>query len=565
MTYILQVFSRYSWQSFWLVVASFMINILALSSALYVIQILNRYISYELDSTLYVLTLGVIVALSFEYVIRLVRSAIADQINFIHHREYSLAIFKKALTVRLDSKINIIKNLLSKAFLLTRNSNSTGGSEILITFIDMIFVVSFILIIFSISNILGIIALSSSILFLTVLFCRRIILKNKLIRSNLEISKTDQLTSDIRLTLESIRTFNAYKTLLEKFNYLHLRQRLIERKIKIISSFFDQFVIILPSLTTVGVIFYGAQEVVDGNLNIGSLIGVNILIARIFGPINRFAYILIKYNDNLSGINSVIKLKSLETEESEGINPKILRGSISFEDVYMSYSDKKVVLYERLNCNLSPGSLVVISGHNGSGKSTLCKSLVGLVKPTKGKIKYDDVSLDKYDISWLRKNISFLPQDIELFNLSLRENILINFENNQLLEGLISLKDLDGLIMTAIKKANLINFINVIPDGLDHMVTNNGRYLPMGIKKRIGLARAILTNGKIVIFDEPTDSLDKEGAKAVYNILNDEIKKGKTIILSSHDSNIINAAGAIIDLSFKPIPRIGIRKKEKKD
>ena len=215
---------------------------------------------------------------------------------------------------------------------------------------------------------------------------------------------------------------------------------------------------------------------------------------------------------------------------------------------------------ESFSLDIPAGSTVVIGGPNGSGKSTLCKSLLGLIDPVKGIIEYDNIDINKYDISWLRRNISYLPQDIELFNLTIRENLLINFQNNQVLEGLINFKDLDGLVMTAINKVGLYEFINSIPDGLEHMVKYNGRYFSRGIRKRIALARAILTDGKVVVFDEPTESLDLEGSKLIYKILNDYRTKSKTILIASHDPNIIKGAGAIIDLSSKPIPRVGVRR-----
>ena len=93
------------------------------------------------------------------------------------------------------------------------------------------------------------------------------------------------------------------------------------------------------------------------------------------------------------------------------------------------------------------------------------------------------------------------------------------------------------------------------------IIDNNGKSIPGGVRKRIGLARAIINNGKIVIFDEPTSSLDLDGIKKLYKILNDFRKLKKTIIIASHDQNIIKSAGIIIDLSTKPIPRIGLRKK----
>ena len=108
----------------------------------------------------------------------------------------------------------------------------------------------------------------------------------------------------------------------------------------------------------------------------------------------------------------------------------------------------------------------------------------------------------------------------------------------------------------------LEEYINNLNAGLDTVVEDNGKNIPRGIMKRIAIARAIITEGKIVILDEPTSSLDIEGIKKLYKILNDLRALNKTIIIASHDQNILKSAGIIIDLSVKPIPRIGVRKKK---
>ena len=119
----------------------------------------------------------------------------------------------------------------------------------------------------------------------------------------------------------------------------------------------------------------------------------------------------------------------------------------------------------------------------------------------------------------------------------------------------------DGFLIKVIKMVGLDSFINNLTDGLDTQVQDNGKNIPRGIKKRIALARAIISDGKIVILDEPTSALDLDGLNKLYKILNDFRALKKTIIIASHDQNIIKSAGIIIDLSVKPIPRIGVRKK----
>ena len=186
--------------------------------------------------------------------------------------------------------------------------------------------------------------------------------------------------------------------------------------------------------------------------------------------------------------------------------------------------------------------------------------MLGLIYPQRGTLNYDGLYIRKINTPWLRSLICYLPQEVELFNLSLRDNLLINALSNEELKEIITGGDLDRLLLDVIEKSDLTDFVNSLPMGLDEIIVNRGRNYPVGIRRRIALARSLVAEGNIIVFDDPTEGLDPKGAAAVYNALNKFREEGKTIIVTSHDPNIIKGAGAMIDLSSKPIPAIGIRK-----
>ena len=272
--------------------------------------------------------------------------------------------------------------------------------------------------------------------------------------------------------------------------------------------------------------------------------------SRIFNPINQIAL----FNSYANNEKENFFIKEPEFENSEGVKPRMMKGEIKLKDLVIGFN-RKNILFQRLNCFIPAGSVTVINGYNSSGKSSLCSSLIGLFEPLKGNILYDNIDIKNFNIKYLRSNISYLPQEVELLNISIKDNITLNLDLKS------SSRNNDGFLLKVMNMVGLVNYINNLPKGLDTMVENNGKDIPGGIKKRIGLARAIINDGKIIIFDEPTDSLDIEGVKSLYKILNDFRKLKKTIIIASHDQNIIKSAGIIIDLSTKPIPRIGLRKK----
>ena len=559
--YELRLFLRnFKWQSFWIIVSSFLINTLALASSLYVIQVFNRYLTYKIDSTLIILTMGVILAVVMEFFLRLIRGMLVNKMSLISLRDISLKSTHEALSFKLNTQKQLSNKKILNNLTPDLNMEGAGTAYGLIALIDIFFVILFILTILLLSVKLGVITGLLALIFLIFIRLKLLIIKGSFkSRSKLSI-KTNSIFSDIKSLPGTLRAFNGQSLLFSRFKLYFARQRRAESKFKNIIGFFDTITIIIPIFGTVFIIFFGAQEVINNNLTVGALVGINILISRIYSPIGRFSFF-----SNSAELNKKYEYfnpSKLIKEDFNGMNPKILKANITLKNLTIGFEDNKELLFQRLNCSIPSGSVVVINGYNSSGKTSLCKSLMGLIPPNRGNILYDNIDISKIDISWLRSQVSYLPQEVKLFNLSLKENILIN-----ILPDAEKIKDenqLDGILLKTLDMVGLNDYINKVPSGINQIVKENGKNLPVGIKKRIGLARAIINNGKLLILDEPTESLDSKGVANLYKILNDARRLKKTIIIASHDPNILKSAGIIIDLSTKPVPRIGIRKNTKR-
>lgn len=406
------------------------------------------------------------------------------------------------------------------------------------------------------SNKLGVISLILATLYSLLIFSK-IKLKNYLEKKLAYFSnKTNTTIDNIKKIPLALRAFNASDLLINKFRYNYARQRVRQNSLKNLLGFYSSVSIMFPVFSTISIIFYGAQEVNLGFLTIGALVGINVLNSRIYAPITRLS-IYNNFSNNDDSASFLIKNKNIiKYENHDGVMPKIFKGDIILKDLSLGFHSNKTILFQRLNCNLPSGSVTVISGYNSSGKTSLCNSLMGLIQPVKGNILFNNIDIKNYNIKYLRKNMSYVPQEIDLFNMSIKENIKINLDSSS------TNYQNDGFLIKVIKMVGLDNFINSLTNGLDTLVQDNGKNIPRGIKKRIALARAIISDGKIFILDEPTSSLDLDGLNKLYKILNDLRALKKTIIIASHDQNIIKSAGIIIDLSVKPIPRIGVRKKK---
>ena len=204
--------------------------------------------------------------------------------------------------------------------------------------------------------------------------------------------------------------------------------------------------------------------------------------------------------------------------------------SIEFENVCFTYEGSKKPALKNINFEINKGDYIALIGESGAGKSTTIDLIMRFFNTNEGVIKFDNEDIKNISKESIRKQIGIVPQDIILFNDSVKNNISYGVEN-------ASLED----IKRAAEAANAIEFINELPDGFDTIVGERGTKLSGGQKQRLSIARAIFRNPKILIMDEATSSLDSEAEKKVKNAI-DELVKERTVIVIAHRlSTIINA------------------------
>ena len=274
-------------QSFWIIIASFLINLLALSGALYVIQVFNKYLNYQQDSTLIALTLGVLIALALEFFLRIIRNFLLNKTTNLNVKNLSYKIINKLTSIKLASSQNERDEIFSNISPIENNSLNIGES--LISLIDIMFIIIFLLVIFMLSYKLGIISFILVTLYSLLIFIK-IKLKNYLEKKLIYFfNQTNATINDIKKIPAAVRAFNASDVLIDKFRFNYARQRVRQNFLKNVLGFYSSISIIFPVFSTILIIFYGSQEVNLGFLTIGALVGINVLNSRIYAPITRFS------------------------------------------------------------------------------------------------------------------------------------------------------------------------------------------------------------------------------------------------------------------------------------
>ncbi len=248
--------------------------------------------------------------------------------------------------------------------------------------------------------------------------------------------------------------------------------------------------------------------------------------------------IMRNYNRLMGDAHEMTEILQLIPEVRDTTNKKmrVTKGAISFEDVQFTHGGAKEALFTDFNLAIKPGQRVGLVGHSGSGKTTLTRMMLRFSNLDNGKILIDGQDISQVTQVSLRKSIAYVPQEPLLFHRSLRDNIAYGKPGAT-----------DEELLSAARKANAIEFIDNLPEGLDTMVGERGVKLSGGQRQRIVIARAILKDAPILVLDEATSALDSESEKLIQDALS-KLMKGRTSIVVAHRLSTIAKLDRIIVL-----------------
>lgn len=532
-------------------IASLSINLLALATSFYSMQVYDRVIPTTGISTLVALSIGVFIAVFLELILKISRASILDHASKAMDTTYSHHIFDRFLKIRSDALPKSIGTLSGQlqSYGTVRSFISSAAMYVVV---DFPFSLIFLAVIIMIAGwTMGFIAIG----FLLIAIISGLLFRHKIDH----LSRTSTMASHKKLGLlvetvenaENVKATGAGWNILGRWNALtedaisdDIQIRYYSELSSFISGFFQQ--ISYVSLVAIGAYLVSTTD----SLTMGGLIATTILSGRVLSPIAMIPNILVQWGRAkiaVSDLDSVYALPSDNHGLSRPIVPEVIEPLLQCSNVKFAYmKDSISIVIPKLL--IRPGEKVAILGAIGSGKSTLLKLLSGLYAPQEGQIQIGGLDMQHIARHRLNEVIGYLPQNVKLFSGTLRENLLL---------GLIGIND--EQILAAAKKTGLINLINALPQGLDTSVPEGGESVSGGQKQMIALTRLLLCSPNIWLLDEPTSNMDDMTERMIMNTLAHATTESKTLILVTHKPALLALVSRIIVLTPQGIMMDGPR------
>jgi subfamily B ATP-binding cassette protein HlyB/CyaB len=309
----------------------------------------------------------------------------------------------------------------------------------------------------------------------------------------------------------------------------------------------SQAIGLIGKLTTAAILFVGAGQVIDGHLTVGMLVAFNMLAGRVSGPVLRLAQLAQDFQQARLAVERLGDILNAPAEAASGARSNLpcIQGDIVFDKVRFRYRDDGPEALRGVELAIKAGETIGVVGTSGSGKSTLAKLIQRLHVPTQGRVLVDGVDLALVDPAWLRRQIGVVLQDNILFNRSVRENIALA-DPTMAMQG----------VMAAAQLAGAHDFILELPEGYDTRIDERGANLSGGQRQRIAIARALVTDPRILILDEATSALDAESEEIIQKNLR-MIAQGRTVIIIAHRMSSVRQCHRIVTLEAGAILEAG--------
>lgn len=536
-----RVLTQYKKPFLYFAVASLVINLLALLTSLYSMQVYDRVIPSRGVETLIVLTVGVSATIVFELVLKFLRSLMMDRVIQSADVELSHRIFERLMSVRMDQFPASVGTLASqlRSYELIRGFAYSATTYLLI---DTPFALVFLVLIFIIG---GPVVAAIPLAF----FLLTLMLGLTFKRKTEQHTRESQASSNRKLGLlveavdgaETIKAQGLRWHFLNRWNALTQQNVSEDSKVRHINEASSYYAATLQQLSYVLLVATGAYVASTTNdLTSGGLIACSILSGRVLQPVTMLPSLLTQWANSksaLTGIDAIFKLQLDHHDAQSPLPLTTAEGHFEMDNVTFAYPGQLQHL-QVPKWAVNPGEKIGVIGGIGSGKSTFLKLLAGLYKPTEGRVLFDHLDLQHISRAHISQHIGVVSQNVQLFAGTLKDNLVA---------GLIGITA--ETLHQACQATGLSAFVATHPKGLDMPIAEGGGGVSGGQRQLIGLTRLLLTRPAVWLLDEPTSSMDDDTERRTLNVLAGSVAPNQTLVLVTHKASVLSLVHRLVVLS----------------
>lgn len=506
---------------------SLAINLLILTPSLYMMQVYDRVITTGHLETLVFLTALAALALMVLTALDSLRSSVMIRVGCWLNDRLGPVFLASSIRAQLAGDTAGAQPLRDLAQI--QNFIASQG---LTVFFDAPWVVIFVALIWLLHPLLGVIALVTAILLLLLSILNEVVTRQANIKaSHSQILAMQQAEAAIR-NAEVVHAMGMHPAVIGRWQARNSDAMEATNKAAERGGILVGFTKFIRFFAQVAILGAGAYLVIDSRLSAGAMIAASILLGRALAPVEvamtawrnfsatriAFARLKARLNDHLV--------------DGERTKLPLPRGHLVLQNV--SFGTRERVIIRNVSFEVKPGELVAIIGPSAAGKSTLCRLMVGTLTPSAGQIRLDGSEIVHWDPVQLGRHIGYVPQDVELFAGSVRENIARMGPIN------------DTMVVEAAKLAHAHEMIQRLPDGYDTQIGGGGMRLSGGQRQRIGLARAVYGYPRLIVLDEPNANLDQAGESALSTAIHDLKRRDVALVIVGHRPSTLAQADNVV-------------------
>ena len=529
-------------------VGSFFLQLVGLASPIFFQLVIDKVLVHQSMTTLEVLAIGLATVLVFETMLSALRNWLFAHTSNRVDAELSASLFKHLVALPLSYfEARRVGDSVARVRELENIRNFLTSNAVTVV-IDLFFTIVFFIVMYLYSPMLTlIVALTIPIYIAISVFI------TPPLRARLD-EKFKRGAENQAFLVETVTGIGTLKSMAVEPRMRDRWEKQFAGYIKtgwdvtVLSNWGSHLIQLVSKLTTVAILFFGAQAVIAGSLTVGALVAFNMLSGRVAQPILRLSQLWQDFQQVRISVDRLGDILNAPAEPEHNPNRASLppiKGQVEFDKVRFRYRADAPEALRGVKLNIAAGEMLGIVGPSGSGKSTLTKLVQRLYVPEQGRVLVDGTDLALVDPAWLRRQVGVVLQENILFNRTVRENIAL--ANPTI--------DMERVIAAA-ELAGAHEFILTLPHGYDTVIEERGANLSGGQRQRLAIARALITDPSILILDEATSALDAESEEIIQNNLA-RIAEGRTVMIIAHRLSAVRPCDRIITVEAGEITEMG--------